>query len=146
MYITWKLILFSRWIRNNEAKIKAKSRKQYKDNATESSGNDEVVTRWMHINADVSKNHYTVIQNWQWSKSTKPRDFHQNRTFSFLGLYRKYCEADIFEVMRLKKLVREQMAIKKIEEQVLFCDFFSNSSISVFYKDVAVLSYIVQWV
>ena len=86
--------------------------KLYKDNTNESSKNDEVVTRWMHINANVSKNHYTVTQDWHWSKATKPREFYQNRTFSFMGLYRKYSEADIFEVMRLKKLKREQMVIK----------------------------------
>ena len=41
--------------------------------------------------------------------------------------------------MRLKKLVREQMAIKQIEEQILYCDFNSNSSLTVFFKDFPVL-------
>ena len=106
---------------------------------------EEEVKIWTHINANKSKDFYYVYQDWNWSKATMPLEINTRRSFSFLGFYRKYSEADIFEMMRLKKLIRDQMAIKQIEPEMFFCDFFGTTSFSVFYKDVAVLQYIVDW-
>ena len=109
------------------------------DSGNEIKDGDEFLTRWEHISSNTSKDYYHVYQDWHWSTETKPLEFFSKRNYSFLGVYRKFCEADIFEVMRLKKLVREQMAIKQIEEQILFCDFNSNSSLTVFFKDFPIL-------
>ena len=55
---------------------------------------------WTQINADFSPDYYYVYQNWNWvqnkSDNTVPREF------SFMGMYQKYCEADLYEVMRLQ--------------------------------------------
>ena len=107
---------------------------------------DEQVTMWSHIAANMSKEFYHVYQEWKWSTATNPREISSKRNFSFLGFYRKYSESDIFEIMRLKKQVREQTAVKLFETQMLYCDFQGNSALAVLYKDIPVLSYLVQWV
>ena len=66
------------------------------------------------------------------------------RRFSFLGLYRKFCEADIYELMRLKDIIREKKSVRQVEILSLFSDFHGNSVFSIFYKEHKVLNRIHQ--
>ena len=63
---------------------------------------------WNRINAEASLDYYYVCQDWWWlddiKKDEKLKDHKQiDRRYSYLGLYRKFCEADIHELIRLKK-------------------------------------------
>ena len=48
---------------------------------------------WTHINSNVSKEVYHVYQDYT----------SESQSYSFLGLYRKYSEADLFVMMDLYK-------------------------------------------
>ena len=68
-----------------------------------------IVKNWSCIKASDSLYHYYVCQNWFWHKTVKSRNENRDeldetgdqRYFSFLGLYSKYSEADIYELIRL---------------------------------------------
>ena len=75
----------------------------------------------------------------------KPSKKTVKRSYSFLGFYRKYCEADIYEMLRLKKLIYHHTAIKKIEEKLFFCEFCGNTAMTVLFKEPDVLDYFSQW-
>ena len=90
---------------------------------------------WTHINASVSKEFYHVYQDWEWLNTEQ----HNPRTYSFMGLYRKFSESDLFELMRLKQLIREGKAIQQIESDSLFATFQGNSIFSVFFRDVKIM-------
>ena len=67
------------------------------------SGDTEQMRVWTHINASVSPDLYHVEQDWIWLRHVREEP---PRTYSFLGLYRKYCEADLYEIIRLKDEIR----------------------------------------
>ena len=92
----------------------------------------EVVKIWTHINANMSKDYYYVYSDWWW-KNSKPEDIGKKRDFSFLGFYRKYSEADLFEVMRLKDHLKMNKALKRFEKEVLFSSFFGQTVFHIFY-------------
>ena len=106
------------------------------------------VNIWTHIKGtNVSRHFYYVCQDWYWSAELNPtKKYKEKRKLSFLGFYRKFCEADIYELLRLKRLAHDQMAVNQIEEQMLFCDFLGNPSMTVCFKDVAILNYVLEWV
>ena len=62
-----------------------------------------------------------------------------------MGLYRKYSEADLFEIMRLFTLIREKKAIRKIENDCLNASFHEESCFTIFYDYVKVLRTITEW-
>ena len=57
---------------------------------------------WTSINANVCENYIHVEQDWIWTKCTRT----DPRLYSFLGLYRKHCEADFQELIRLKNHIK----------------------------------------
>ena len=63
----------------------------------EESCEDEKLHVWKHINASFSKDNYYVYQDWWWQATRQENP----RKFSFMGLYKKYSEADLYEIMRL---------------------------------------------
>ena len=96
---------------------------------------------WTYINNDVCPNLYHVEQSWYWLKS-KRTDL---RRYSFLGLYRKYSEADYYELARLKMNIKSNRAVRKVEPQVLYAQFKRESVFSIFFRDVKVLQCMQQW-
>ena len=38
------------------------------------------------------------------------------------------------------------MAVNQIEEQMLFSDFLGNPGMSICFKDVSILNYVLEWV
>ena len=69
---------------------------------------DEQVQIWTVVNANKSSKIYYMYQDWWWDRITTDETL---RTYSFTGLYRKFCEADIFECMRLKDMIRTRKTI-----------------------------------
>ena len=57
------------------------------------------------------------------------------RKYSFLGLYRKFSEADIFEVMRLKKMARDMKKIRQFEIEIFNATFYGKTIFDMFYQD-----------
>ena len=80
---------------------------------------------WKHINANRSPDYYYVWQEFWLRPMADPRKICLNdtRDFSFLGLYRKFSEADLFELIRLKELSGEKSKIETLDINSLFCDF-----------------------
>lgn len=70
---------------------------------------DEQVQIWTVVNANKSSNIYYMSQDWWWDKQSTMKEM--LRSYSFTGLYRKYSEADIYECMRLKDLIRSNKTI-----------------------------------
>lgn len=85
---------------------------------------------WNHINANVSKDKYTVTQNWWWSKTGQKNP----RTFSFLSLYRKYSELDLHDLSRIKIELNEHNCVSHIPPQTMFCSFLGNSIFEIFFN------------
>ena len=81
----------------------------------------EVVKIWTHLCANDSKDYYYVYQEWWWTNMCRPEHLGKKRDYSFLGFYRKYSEADLYELMRLKNQLRNQKYIKKVENEIFFC-------------------------
>ena len=92
----------------------------------------------------MSKDYYYVYSNWWW-KNARPEDIGKKRDYSFLGFYRKYCEADLFEVMRLKDHIKMNKALKNFEKEILFSSFFGQSVFHIFYYDVQMLNLINEY-
>ena len=63
---------------------------------------------------------------------------HFDRNYSFLGLYRKYSEADVHELVELAKK-KEKSEERKVDIQTLFASFFGNSIFTIFFTDQKVL-------
>ena len=57
-----------------------------------------------------------------------------------MGLYRKFSEADIFELMDLTENVEGDE--RKIEIDTLFASFYGNSVFTIFYNDLPTLKII----
>ena len=62
-----------------------------------------------------------------------------------MGLYRKYSEADLYEIIRLFTLLREQKAIRNVENDCLNAAFHEESCFSIFFNQVKVLRTITEW-
>ena len=58
---------------------------------------------WTHINAKFSKEHYYKYQEWMWSEDKNLKAYENARRYSFLGIHRKYSEADLMELIRLQQ-------------------------------------------
>ena len=97
---------------------------------------EEEVLIWTHINNSLSRTHYYKYQNWWWQKKGGQKN---PREFSFLGVYRKYCQADIFDCIRIQKLVNDQKQIRHIENETIFASFQGATIFSIFYSEPQVL-------
>ena len=86
----------------------------------------------------MSKERYTVTQNWWWSKTAQK----QPRTFSFLSLYRKYSELDLQDLIRIKLGVNEHKCLSMIPQQTMFCSFQGFSLFEIFFNNKKVLEQI----
>lgn len=106
---------------------------------------DDNVCIWTRINAEASLEYFHVSQHWWWSKKAKPGAKPDKRQYSYLGLFRKFCEADIHELLRLKKQINNQLNIKKFEEEILYANFHSKSVFAIFYSDVQFLQAVINW-
>ena len=101
---------------------------------------DEEVAIWTHINSHSSTDFYYVYQDWFWASDNNPwLDSDLKHNFSFLGFYREFCEADIFEMMRLKKLLSDNNAIKDVDDQLFCSEFMGNTAFDAFFNDIPVM-------
>ena len=75
---------------------------------------------------------------------SRPEHLGKKRDYSFLGFYRKYSEADLYELMRLKYQLRTQKHIKKVENEIFFCSFEGQTAFEIFFSDVQVLSILAE--
>ena len=70
-------------------------------------------------------------------KMTNDDDDTTDRSYSFMGLYRKYNEADLFELMHLIK--KKQSGVREVEMASLFASFYGNTIFTIFYNDLIIL-------
>ena len=56
-----------------------------------------------------------------------------------MGMYKKYSEADLYEVMRLQNLLRDKKAIRAIEPDSLYASFNDITIFHIFFKEIKVL-------
>ena len=96
---------------------------------------------WTHINSNVTPDFYHIYQEWtDFSISSKKKT---ERNYSFLGLYRKFTEADIYNMINLTK--KQDKEVKRVMDlETLFASFYGNSIFSIFYTDLEVLRWGVQ--
>lgn len=112
---------------------------------------------WTHIKAKTDKDFYYAHQDWNWfpeeNVSEKTDNLNDDKSvevekdkryFSFLGLYRKFTEIDIAEILRLKNLLKMQKSIRQIDLQALFCQISGHSLLTIFFTHVKVLRRIVH--
>ena len=97
---------------------------------------------WTHVDANISKIHYYIYQDWWWDGISNQSS---RRNFSFLGFFRKFSEADLMELIRLKQFVRVQKTILQIESPALFCDFFGKSVFDIFFSEIDFLEKVLLW-
>lgn len=104
-------------------------------------GAKEDVKIWTHVHSDMSPDTYFVSQNWWWTNATiKPLN-----TFAYVGLYRKYSEADIHEILRLNKLNRMRKSFSDPQSSSMLCSFRGKSIFEAFFKKKDVLKAILDW-
>ena len=72
----------------------------------------EEVKIWSHISSNDLKEYYFVYQDWWWKNMSRPEHLGKKRNYSFLGLFRKYCEADIYELIRCKYATIQKVETK----------------------------------
>ena len=60
-----------------------------------------------------------------------------DRKYSFMGLYRKFNEADLFELMHLIK--KKNSGVREVEMATLFASFYGNTIFTIFYNDLKIL-------
>ena len=101
---------------------------------------EEQTKIWTHINANVCQNLIHVEQHWLWPKTNRC----DPRRYSFLGLYRKHSEAAIQELIRLKNCLKQQKAVRHVEQTALFASFQGETIFSICFKQVKVLDQIIQ--
>ena len=65
---------------------------------------------------------------------TSPKIYGQQ--YSFLGLYRKFCEADIYELIELTKKQKQKHVF---DINTFYASFYGNSIFSIFFNDLKVL-------
>ena len=63
-----------------------------------------------------------------------------DRNYSFLGLYQKFCEADLFELKDLSE--NKDFEERDIDIVSMFANFNGNSIFDILYKDLKVLKHI----
>ena len=85
-----------------------------------------------YLNANVSPEVYYLYQEWthRFGKIKK----HSDRNYSFLGLYRKYSEADVYELLELAK--KREKVERKVDIVTLFASFFGNSIFTIFFTNI----------
>ena len=71
------------------------SQENFVDESSDKDNSEHEVKIWWHINANMSRNFYYVYQDWYWTSELSPTKHSKKRNYSFLGIYRKYSEADI---------------------------------------------------
>ena len=49
-------------------------------------------------------------------------------------------------MLRLKQVIFNQMAIKQIDEPMLFCTIYGAPALTIFFKDVPLLEFLVEWI
>ena len=54
-----------------------------------------------------------------------------------MGLYRKFNEADLFELIHLIKI--KQSGVKEVEMACLFASFYGNTIFTIFYNNLNML-------
>ena len=59
-----------------------------------------------------------------------------------MGLYRKFNEADLFELMHLIK--KKNSGVREVEMATLFASFYGNTIFTIFYNDLIILNRIVD--
>ena len=64
------------------------------------------------------------------------------RNYSFLGLYRKFSEADVHDLIDMSKNYENEE--RDIDIIPLFSTFYGNSVFSIFYTDLDILKWIVS--
>ena len=93
---------------------------------TEASQNLKI---WTHINSNVSQEMYHMYQEWtDISLSSRKKT---KRNYSFLGLYRKFSEADVHDLVDMSK--NDDIAERNFDIFTLFANFYGNSVFSIFY-------------
>ena len=102
---------------------------------------DEQMHIWKHLRSSGCSKYYHVEQEWFWQKVKKA----EPRRYSFLGLYRKYSEADMHELIRLQQASRRQNAMRLVEQDSLYASFNDESVFSIFANRVKVLTQIERW-
>ena len=97
---------------------------------------------WRHINSNVSTVMYYSYHTWKKENFSGERIAIKSpeRSYSFLGLYQRYSNADLFELADLAK--KELKSDSKIQIPTLFANFFGNTIFTIFYKNIAVLKII----
>ena len=90
----------------------------------------------------MSRDVYSFEQNWWWTDLQET----DVRKFSMLALYRKYCEADIQELIRLSTSIFYRRRINAIEPRTLFSIFpGSVSFFALFYSSDETLAQVNTW-
>ena len=96
---------------------------------------------WTHISERTSRLNYYVFQDWWWTTAKKTC----LRRYSFVGFYRKFCEADLQELIRLKQQTRKKRTILGIEVSALSSSFHNKSIFEIFFREINVLEEILDW-
>ena len=83
---------------------------------------------------------YHVYEDWtdRYSNKKKKTDRH----YSFLGLYRKFSIADVFELIDFDAIIDIDRSDRQIDINTLFASFYGNSIFSIFYNDLKMLRWI----
>ena len=94
------------------------------------------------MNADVSTQFYSLHQDWLWHKTS----LKDPRRYTFLGMYRKYSEASLEELLRLvlsMKKRSKQSVVSTFDPSCLFITYAGTDTLSIFFKKVKLLERIV---
>ena len=106
----------------------------YKSDSCENEMNVKI---WTHINANIDRDMYHVSQDWT-RKVNKKED--AGRSYSFLGLYQKFCEADLLELMGLCAIKNTSIFEEgAIDITSLFASFYGNTMFSILFTDLKIL-------
>ena len=62
-----------------------------------------------------------------------------------MGLYRKFCEADLAEMIHLRNCVKNQIAIRQLEQDSLYANLKGMTIFTIFFKEVKVLHEVIAW-
>ena len=98
------------------------------------------IRNWTLIDANVSPEMYFVYQEWNDRFKEEEKKKKTDRNYSFLGLYRKFSIADVFDLMDLDE--KRERAERDIEIVTYFASFYGNSIFTIFYNDLRMLKWI----